>query len=74
MFTFIRNTDTCVNSYSHSYEFVDWVYEKIDWCLLLGNPAAIDLIRKTPKKIDWKMLSSNPAAIKLLRENPSTDS
>ena len=24
MFTLIRNTDTCVNSYSHSYESVDW--------------------------------------------------
>jgi hypothetical protein len=35
--------------------------DKIDWCALSGNPAAIHLLEQNPDKIDWCELSGNPA-------------
>jgi hypothetical protein len=35
--------------------------DKIDWCALSGNPAAIHLLEQNPDKIDWCALSENPA-------------
>jgi hypothetical protein len=42
--------------------------DKIDWCSLSGNPAAIQLLEKNPDRIFWYYLSSNPLAIDLIEE------
>jgi hypothetical protein len=34
---------------------------KIDWILLSGNPASIELLKANSTKIDWVYLSENPA-------------
>jgi hypothetical protein len=34
---------------------------KIDWILLSGNPAAIELLKANSTKINWLFLSVNPS-------------
>src|SRR5437764_1397476 len=48
-------------------KFID--VDKIDWCYLSINPAAIHILEKNLDKVRWEYLLSNPAAIHILEKN-----
>jgi hypothetical protein len=55
---------------AYEYKLLDWIdIEKIDWCMLSGNPNAISLLEKNPEEIYWPLLSRNRNAVHLLEKN-----
>jgi hypothetical protein len=55
---------------AYEYKLLDWIDpEKLDWCMLSGNPNAISLLEKNLEELDWSLLSRNPNAIHLLEKN-----
>ena len=43
--------------------------DKINWCGLSENTAAIHILEKNLDKINWPLLSYNPEAIPILEKN-----
>jgi hypothetical protein len=43
--------------------------DKINWNMLSGNPAAIQLLEQNPSRIHWNWLCTNPSAMDLLEKN-----
>ena len=43
--------------------------DRVDWCALSKNPAAIHLLEANQDKIEWFLISDNSAAIHLLEAN-----
>ncbi len=59
-----------INMPSPVVKILDWLsLDKLDWCQLSRNPAAMRLLEANPTKICWPSLSRNPAAMHLLIAN-----
>ena len=55
---------------AYEYNLLEWIDpERLDWCMLSGNPNAISLLEKNPEEIEWSLLSRNHNAIHLLEKN-----
>ena len=53
------------------YKLLEWIdKDKLDWCSLSKNKAAIHLLEQYPEKIKWTYLSFNQCAIHLLEQHP----